>query len=80
MPCILLQLLDKRDIVLFHYLYSQHSHLGWPRSLKDKKNQIMIYTSKDLMIKNQKILKRISKIVDLDILSLSMRDTKIILD
>ena len=71
---------DKSNIVLFNYLYSQFQHLGWPRSIKSKKNVILVFTTKDLIHKNLKILNIIKKHVDFDIQEVNKDNKTIILD
>ena len=61
MPHIKIELQHRKHIVLFNYLYSLYQHLGWPRASKYRKSEITIYTTKDLLKENIKILNMISK-------------------
>ncbi len=65
MSTIKLELENKKDIVLFQFLYSQNQHLGWPRSNRLNPKEITIYTTDDLMESNRKILVQINKHVKL---------------
>ncbi len=61
MPHIKIELQHRKHIVLFNYFYSLYQHLGWPRASKYKKSEITIYTTKDLLKENIKILDMISE-------------------
>tara|TARA_B100000575_G_scaffold77401_1_gene60547 strand:+ start:515 stop:757 length:243 start_codon:yes stop_codon:yes gene_type:complete len=71
---------DKSNIVFFNYLYSQFQHLGWPRSTKSKKNVILVFTTKDLIYKNLKILNIIKNHVDFVIQEVNKDSKSIIPD
>ena len=58
---------EKSKIVLFHFLYSLHQHLGWPRSNSKKPEEITIFTTDDLIVENKIILNSIKKIVLFDL-------------
>ena len=68
MSLIKLKLNDKKNIVLFQFLYSQNQHLGWPRSDQFNPKEITIYTTNDLMKLNKEALGEISKYVKLEII------------
>jgi hypothetical protein len=70
MSTIKLELENKKDIVLFQFLYSQNQHLGWPRSNRLNPKEITIYTTDDLMESNRKILVQINKHVKLKAVTL----------
>lgn len=70
MSTIKLELENKKDIVLFQFLYSQNQHLGWPRSNRLNPKEITIYTTDDLMESNRKILIQINKHVKLKAVTL----------
>jgi len=68
MSLIKLKLNDKKNIVLFQFLYSQNQHLGWPRSDRFNPEEITIYTTDDLIELNEEILGEINKYVKLEII------------
>ncbi|MEE2701437.1 MAG: hypothetical protein VYB18_00100 [Thermodesulfobacteriota bacterium] len=70
MSTIKLELENKKDIVLFQFLYSQNQHLGWPRSNRLNPKEITIYTTDDLMESNRKILVQINNHVKLKAVTL----------
>ncbi len=70
MSTIKLELENKKDIVLFQFLYSQNQHLGWPMSNRLNPKEITIYTTDDLMESNRKILVQINKHVKLKAVTL----------
>ena len=80
MPHIKIELEHRRNIVLFNYLYSLYQHLGWPRASKYKKSEITIYTTKDLLKENIKILNMISEEICFKISGYSTSQKKIIPD
>tara|TARA_B100000945_G_scaffold245043_1_gene201297 strand:+ start:4332 stop:4574 length:243 start_codon:yes stop_codon:yes gene_type:complete len=79
-PHIKIELQSKKQIVLFNYLYSLYQHLGWLRASKYKKSEIIIYTTKDLLKENIKILNIISKDICFKISEYSTSQKKIIPD
>mgnify|MGYP000657458940 CR=1 FL=1 len=68
MSLIKLKLDNKKNIVLFQFLYSQNQHLGWPRSNRFNPEDITIYTTEDLMERNKEVLGVISKYIKLKII------------
>ncbi len=70
MPILRVELNQKKDIVKFQFLYSMHQHLGWPRSNRNKPEEISIFTTKELLSDNKRIIENIQKWVSLTILQL----------
>ena len=70
MSTIKLELENKKDIVLFQFLYYHNQNLGWPRSNRLNPKEITIYTTDDLMESNRKILVQINKHVKLKAVTL----------
>lgn len=68
MAILRLNLNQRKDIVKFQFLYSMHQHLGWPRSNRNKPEEISIFTTEDLLCDNKKIIRNIQKWVNLTIL------------